>query len=348
MRPLPYVMELDLKSRTPVAAQARAEAIRLNVQQAALVYARAVELEDWRTLNCRDLSTWARNEFGADRFSPERRKEIHALLADKGLTQRQIAAATGVNQSTVARDQAAGDANASQGTTRPNTTKTPRQRAARQREERRRTSPPAPAPAPAPREETPKEEPQMSQLDAEVLRRVRAHKPVPRKELGERFGVGAHAVELSHHRALGRVQAEGEPASRGRAKNWNGKTNPGRERELKTRKKSEAEAYLALTKMVQIIAQLSGVLEGVHMDEFTPEEVTLWYISDMLDDLISLGTWLDRTIPAVQRWLGDADVRAKIEQLRNVTGRSPEETKAFLARAAKLERQLNNVLEKAE
>lgn len=331
-----------MTSRTSAAANARAEAIRLGLQQTGVIYAKAVELEDWRTLGCQALRQWARNEFGPDRFSPKARKEIVGLLTDQGLTQRQIADATGANQSTVARDQAEqpGDANASQEDTQSNNTR--QQRSARQREQNKRRTPP-PQPQPPAEEKEPVMKTRGRQGDtegamAEIRRRMRADAPVKRQEIAKLF----HVSEVFVRQAMASLEAAQElPAGpKGRAKNWNGKTTPTRQRELKGRKKTEAEAYLELTKVCGVIAQLCGILENLRMEDYTPEEVSIWYVSDLLDDLISLGTWLDRATPAVQRWLGDADVRQKIETLRNVTGRTPEEAKTFLARAAKLERQL--------
>lgn len=88
-----------------VAAADRAEQIRLGLQSTAVLYAKAVDEEDWRVLGYRSVADWAAKEFGPDRFSAERRKEIVALLTDAGLTVRQIAKAAGAGKSTVARDQ---------------------------------------------------------------------------------------------------------------------------------------------------------------------------------------------------------------------------------------------------
>lgn len=88
-----------------VAAADRAEQIRLGLQSTAVLYARAVSEEDWRVLGYSSVADWAAKEFGPDRFSAERRKEITALLTDAGFTVRQIAKATGAGKSTVARDQ---------------------------------------------------------------------------------------------------------------------------------------------------------------------------------------------------------------------------------------------------
>lgn len=88
-----------------VAAADRAEQIRLGLQSTAVLYAKAVDEEDWRVLGYSSVTDWAAKEFGPDRFSTERRREIVALLTDAGFTVRQIAKATGAGKSTVARDQ---------------------------------------------------------------------------------------------------------------------------------------------------------------------------------------------------------------------------------------------------
>jgi transposase-like protein len=88
-----------------IAAADRAEQIRLGLQSTAVLYAKAVDEEDWRVLGYRSVADWAAKEFGPDRFSAERRKEIVALLTGAGLTQRKIAAATGSSAATVSRDQ---------------------------------------------------------------------------------------------------------------------------------------------------------------------------------------------------------------------------------------------------
>lgn len=128
-------------------------------------------------------------------------------------------------------------------------------------------------------------------------------------------------------------------AQRGRARNWNGKTNPTRERELKGRKKTEPEKFLFLVKVQLLVSQLSSVLEGVKVEDIDfGDEVSMWHVIDMYDDLTSLGIWMDRTLFALQGKMDDAAIEAKLKQLRDVSGRSPEEADNFLRYADKLER----------
>lgn len=121
-------------------ATKRAAQIRSDLQQTAVLYVKAVTEQDWRVLGYPNVRTWMASEFGPDRFSAERRKEIVAMLTTAGRTQREIAAATGTSKSTVNNDQQEAGVSSE--------TLAPRQQAARDRETRRRTQPPEPASAP--------------------------------------------------------------------------------------------------------------------------------------------------------------------------------------------------------
>jgi hypothetical protein len=131
-------------------AAERAEQIRLGFQSTAVLYARAVEEKDWHVLGYRSVAAWASAEFGPDRFSAERRKEIVALLTAAGHTQRKIAAAARTSKGTVNNDQqeiraqdwaqesTEPDAELSSDGAPPLPSQTPRQQAARNREAARR------------------------------------------------------------------------------------------------------------------------------------------------------------------------------------------------------------------
>jgi transposase-like protein len=165
------------------------------------------------------------------------------------------------------------------------------------------------------------------------------------ESVAKRFGVNPTTAARAFIFAQGQMTPVGDAPQRAlRSRNWDGKTNPGRLRELREQRNIDAENFLEIMKMQAVIYKLCAQLENFRIQDCPLEEVALWRISDLLDDLISLGTWADRSISAVQGWLGDADVRAKIEQLRDVRGRTPEEAENFLRRAAKLERQLGNRL----
>jgi hypothetical protein len=119
-------------------AAERAEHIRLGLQQTAVLYAQAVEEQDWKVLGYRSVDGWAQAEFGPDRFSAPRRREIHQLLHTTGMTYRKIAQATGSSPPTVMRD-IRNTGNGVTDVTEPAPTQpNPRQQAARDREQRRR------------------------------------------------------------------------------------------------------------------------------------------------------------------------------------------------------------------
>lgn len=119
-------------------AAQRAEQIRLGLQATAVLYAKAVIERDWQVLGYRSLTAWAAGEFGPDRFSPQRRKEIVALLSAAGYTQRAIAAAARTSPATVMRDQQQAAGASLETPEADNLPLAPRQRAARDREAARR------------------------------------------------------------------------------------------------------------------------------------------------------------------------------------------------------------------
>lgn len=136
--------------------------------------------------------------------------------------------------------------------------------------------------------------------------------------------------------------AQRRPTTAGRWRGHNGQTNAGRQRELKGRRKTDP--YLELLKLQLLISQLSAVLEHVNVQDYKLDEVSLWRLNDIHDDLLFLAPWVDRTLGTVTGYLGDADVRARIETLRNVNGRTAEEARGFIKLADSLERKLRNRL----
>jgi hypothetical protein len=136
--------------------------------------------------------------------------------------------------------------------------------------------------------------------------------------------------------------AQRRPSAPGRWRGHNGKTNAGRQRELKDRRKTDP--YLELLKLQLLISQLSAVLEHVNVQDYKLDEVGLWRINDIHDDLLFLAPWVDRTLGTVSGYLGDADLRARIAKLRNVDGRTEEEARGFIKLADSLERKLRNRL----
>jgi hypothetical protein len=132
------------------------------------------------------------------------------------------------------------------------------------------------------------------------------------------------------------------PAKRRGQKGWDGKSTGQRGRELHDRKRTgDYNDLLA----VQIrLNRMCGQLEAIDISEYRLDEATLALVADLHDDLISLTEWLDRTLSGVQAWLSDVAVRAKIEKLRDTTGRTEPEAETARKLAARLERKLLNRL----
>lgn len=178
-------------------------------------------------------------------------------------------------------------------------------------------------------------------LRKEIRRRLRAGKKTDFRQLMDRFDMGQGFVQQQIAIVKELMTAEGQRPAGSRAKNWNGKTAPTRQRELKeSARASDAESYLRLMKMQTEIWKLCSVLENFRIEDLPLNEVSLQTIIDLLDDLISLGTWHHQALASVSKWVSDSDRRRRIEALRNTDGRQPEEVKAYLAMADKLERKL--------
>jgi hypothetical protein len=132
-----------------------------------------------------------------------------------------------------------------------------------------------------------------------------------------------------------------EPAparSRVRARNAvNGKTPGQRASELRR----EDAAYLGIVRLQAQIAKDSAILAGFSPSDLGLDEATLDKVSDLLEDLVGLEQWTSRASMAVTHWLGDHDVRSKIEKLRDDSGRTTAEAETARRLADKLERRLN-------
>lgn len=133
-----------------------------------------------------------------------------------------------------------------------------------------------------------------------------------------------------------------------RAKNWNGKTNPTRERELRADRKNGTRVrkgnYNDLLRLSLDMNRACSIIEAYHVDDFDLDATTLDLVDTFHDDLLTLAQWVDRATMATQRWLQDVQVRRKIEALRNTDGRTPEEAENFHRLADRLERKLEAVL----
>ena len=169
-----------------------------------------------------------------------------------------------------------------------------------------------------------------------------------REQIAARFGITESAARRAEPviRAIARERERngGRPPRRGKVPPLNpgGMTPKGRLRELKGSKKGDA--YPRLLAVQMRISELSAALSTVDMAAYGIDEVSIWRVSDIEDDLISLAFWTDRTLGAITGWLGDAEVRKKIRTLRNTSGRTAEEAKAMTALADRLEKKLRNRL----
>jgi hypothetical protein len=338
-------MDVDLTTKkTPAAATARAEAIRLNVQQAGVLYTKALELDDWKTLKYTSLRAWAQGEFGPDRFSAERRKEIVAMLSKAGLTVRAIAAATGTHHRTVERDQEeARGANAPRDSPAPE--QTPRQTAAKTREATKREAIKVQATKPrVSRGPTAKSGTRVSQdeLNELALRALKSRKS--QSEFARGLGIGDNSMMLAKAWTRAEMLVHGEVKPNGKPKNWNGKSPAGRLRELGGSKRLN---YLDVSRFQWEIAKATEVLTSFKLADYVGDgsEPEIDVLTRLQDDLISLSTWLDAQLMGVQGYLSTYATREKIAKLRDTTGRTAEEIEAYTKAADRLERQLNKSLE---
>lgn len=154
---------------------------------------------------------------------------------------------------------------------------------------------------------------------------------------------------IDRERGRREERADAPPPKRGRPKNWNGKTNAKREREIRAQRKATPPGgdYMALVKVQKRINELCSALETVDLDDYEVDEQNLWLITEMYDDLVSLAMWHTRALTRAQTWLGDSDVIRKIEALKNRTvdrGATPEEAETARRLVERLERKLNPVV----
>lgn len=154
-------------------------------------------------------------------------------------------------------------------------------------------------------------------------------------------------IPPEHRRARPKTDApEPEPAKRGRPKNWDGKSNDKRRRELKENQKKGY--YPALIKVQLDLNQMCAVLEATDLEGHMPtDEVTRWLVSDIHDDLLTTMEWVDRRLGEVQRWMNDTDVMRKVEALKSRTverGATEAEQETAQALARVLERKLRSRL----
>lgn len=85
-------------------AEERAGRIVAQLEGAASDIAAAIIEEDWTALGLSREEWRARLLFGDTRLTPAARKTVHELLSGTGMSQREIAGATGASEATVSRD----------------------------------------------------------------------------------------------------------------------------------------------------------------------------------------------------------------------------------------------------
>jgi hypothetical protein len=155
---------------------------------------------------------------------------------------------------------------------------------------------------------------------------------------------GKKTLNAAFEETAGRRNGGNNPR---RPRNWNGKTNPTRQRELRAeRKNGHRDNYNELLKLSLDMNRACSLIESYLplLGDFDIEPTSLDLIDTFHDDLITLAEWVDRALLQTQTWLGDVKVRRKIAALRNTTGRGPEEAASFRALADKLEAKLAALL----
>jgi hypothetical protein len=171
-----------------------------------------------------------------------------------------------------------------------------------------------------------------------------------REQIAARFGISESAARRAEPviRAIARERerAGGKrpKGSTGPPRNWNGTPPKTRARELRGYRARGTDKYPGLLTVQLRISELSAALGSVRIEEYDLDEVSLARISDIHDDLLALADWMDRAISSIQARLSDAEVRAKIAMLRNISGFTEHEARTRLALADRLERKLGNRL----
>jgi len=131
------------------------------------------------------------------------------------------------------------------------------------------------------------------------------------------------------------------PRRRAPRRNFNGQTNSGRTREMRERRvQAEAASDRMMLDFQAKLGRLCSMLQATRFEDVVDNPLSLRLSVYILDDLVNVVNWANLMIAQVQAHLDAGDVRARIEQLRNVEGREPEEARAFLAAADRLEARL--------
>lgn len=160
-------------------------------------------------------------------------------------------------------------------------------------------------------------------------------------------------------KAKATAQPQSAPSRPRRAKNWNGKTNAGREREaqekhrniraeLRSPYKHQRSDYSRLASLQLAIDRLCTTLEDLsHVPVEYDDAATLLVAHDIHEDLVTLGMWQDRMLSKFQAFVSDTQTRATIAKCRAMTvanGCPPDEAANAQRAIAQLQRKLSNVL----
>jgi hypothetical protein len=257
--------------------------------------------------------------------SVEERRSLVALLStppdgSEGISDRVIAGVIGVSNATISRDQEAINDKQVLHDVTPEATLPPPEAPAAQPAAKRKGRDGKSHPAAQPRRDVPRPQPKP---------KPDVPQPQPRPDME---GVSGRWTW---------IPAEEEEA--GRVCKMNAQSGSKRLRELKSGIGKSTIPELA--RLQREIGQLCVVLESYDVEDYDlSDEPVVWCATDIYDDLIMLGEWLDQTLTSIQRHLSDQQVRDKIGKLRDTTGRTPEEAETALRLAAQIERKLENRL----
>ena len=170
-------------------------------------------------------------------------------------------------------------------------------------------------------------------LRAEIYKRLRAGKPTRFRQLMTQFSMSQRFVQQQVAVVKALLEAERQqPASPGsRPRDHAGKSNAMRARQ---------GFGATLTDVLVRMNQATLIFEDVAMTDLDLDHQDLDDVALLYDLLLTMGIWHDRALSAVQGWMTDGNVRARIAKLRDTTGRTPEEIAAFERVAKRLERKL--------
>jgi hypothetical protein len=110
-------------------------------------------------------------------------------------------------------------------------------------------------------------------------------------------------------------------------------------RELAEQRKREG--YPALVDVQRRVNQAMALVDTIDVLPYLDDEDDEFVLREMHEDVAELASWADHVIALTSARLTDAEKRETIRKLRNVSGRTETEARAFLRRADKLEAKLD-------